>query len=195
MARSPSGRSGIPTGRALNQEHFSFVEGSNAEEGDVTAAAIAPSRSRVLLALGALFGFSIVVAIVAVTAGGNDQSGAASAAAPRECLDAWNQDSDALAFARHNSIFHNYNSAQVGYLTPASDASVSSDPGAGECVVVFARNQLDPEALAAGQILENGVWTPLTGLTDINTVARLQSEAFEGANAKPTIDGEIVPKG
>jgi hypothetical protein len=59
-------------------------------------------------------------------------------------------------------------------------------------VVIFARNQLDPEPVAAGQILEEGVWTPLVRVTDVNTVARLQSEAFDGANAEPTIDGEIA---
>ena len=151
----------------------------------------APDRRRILLALGALLGFAAVVAVVAVASGGED-GGAVGAAAPDECVEAWNGDREALAFARHNSIFHNYNSAQVGYLTPSESASVSADPAAGECAVVFARNQLDPEPQAAGQILEQGVWTPLIQATDINTVARLQSEAFDGANAEPTIDGEIL---
>ncbi|HEX2127804.1 MAG TPA: hypothetical protein VHF58_01150 [Solirubrobacterales bacterium] len=152
---------------------------------------VAPDRRRLLLALGALVAFGAVVTLVAVTAGGSDESSAA-AAAPAECVDAWNADRDAVAFARHNSIFHNYTSAQVGYLTPSPDASVSSDPGAGDCVVVFPRNQLDPEPHVAGQILDDGVWSPLIRVTDVNTVARLQSEAFDGANAEPTIDGEIV---
>jgi hypothetical protein len=170
------------------------VEGPNPEEPGGAGAPARSDRARILLALGALAAFGAVVAVVAVTAGGSDDSGGAGAEAPQECIDAWNEDRAALAFARHNSIFHNYNSAEVGYLTPAADASISSDPETGECVVVFARTQLDPEALAAGQILEGGVWTPLTDVTDVNTVARLQSEAFDGANAKPTIDGEIVPK-
>ena len=151
-------------------------------------------RRRVLLAFGALVAFAAVVAVIAVTAGGGSQSGAAGAAAPVECIEAWNGDREALAFARHNSIFHNYNSAQVGYLTPSPEGSVSGDPGAGECVVVFPRNQLDPEPEAAGQILEDGRWTPLIRVTDVNTVTRLQGEAFEGANAQPTIDGEIVSR-
>lgn len=151
-----------------------------------------PDRRRILLALGALLGFGAVVAVVTATAGGGDDSDTPSAAAPSECVEAWNGDRDALAFARHNSIFHNYNSAQVGYLTPGADASVSSDPDAGDCVVVFARNQLDPEPQAAGQILDGKTWTPLITVTDVNAVARLQSEAFDGANAEPTIDGEIV---
>ena len=160
-------------------------------EGATPQPSAASARTRLLFALVALLTFGVVVAAVAVTAGGDDESGAA-AAAPEECIDAWNGDRNALAFARHNSIFHNYSTAQVGYLTPGTDASVSDDRGAGECVVVFARNELDPEPQAAGQIVDKGVWRPLIEVTDVNTVARLQSEAFAGANAEPTIDGEIL---
>ena len=163
-------------------------------EGATPQPSAASARTRLLFALVALLTFGVVVAVVAVTAGGDDDSGAA-AAAPEECIDAWNGDRNALAFARHNSIFHNYNTAQVGYLTPGADASVSGERGAGECVVVFARNELDPEPQAAGQIVDKGVWRPLIEVTDVNTVARLQSEAFNGANAEPTIDGEILATG
>jgi hypothetical protein len=145
----------------------------------------------VLLALGALAVFGAAVALVAVAADRGDDSNASVAAAPRECVEAWNGDRDALAFARHNAIFHNYTSAQVGYLTPGADASVSSSAADGKCTIVFARNQIDPEPLAAGQILHEGAWTPLIGVLDVNVIARLQSEAFDGANAKPTIDGNI----
>lgn len=170
------------------------MEGANPEAGTNEAAPGAPDRRRIVLALGALALFGAVVAVVAVTAGGSDEGPAASAA-PQECLDAWNNDRDAVAFAQHNSIFHNYTSAQVGYLTPAADASISSDPDAGECTVVFARNQLDPEPFAAGQILEDGAWRPLAQVVEVNTVARLQSEAFDGANAEPTSDGKIAATG
>jgi hypothetical protein len=148
-------------------------------------------RRRILAAVSALAGFGVIVAIVLIVAGGNDSS-SASSPAPRECVEAWNNDRDALAFARHNSIFHNYQRAQVGYLVLDGEATVSGDAG-GECTVVFARNQLDPEPVAAGQVLRDEVWTPLAEVTDINTVARLQSEAFDGANAEPTPEGEIVP--
>jgi hypothetical protein len=168
------------------------VEGSGPEE--LAPAGASSERARVLLALAALAAFGIVVAAVAVTAGGEDEASSAPAA-PAECLEAWNGDRDALAFARHNSIFHNYNSAQVGYLEPSAKASVSDDPGAGDCVVVFPRNQLDPEPLAAGQLLTNRGWVPLIEAMDVNAVARLQSEAFDGANAEPTIEGEIAASG
>ena len=168
------------------------MEGSQVEDGANTPAP--PDRRRILLAVYALVAFAAVVAVVAVTAGGGDDESTASAA-PQECVDAWNSDRDAIAYARHNSIFHNYTDAQVGYLTPSGDASVSSDAGAGECVIVFARNSLDPEPQAAGQILQEGTWTPLIRISDVNTVARLQSEAFNGANAEPTIDGKIVAAG
>ncbi len=170
------------------------VEGSN-PEGASAPAPEASDRRRILLALYALIAFAAVVVVVAVTAGGSDDGESSASAAPSECISAWNGDREALAFARHNSIFHNYTAAQVGYLTPAADASVSDTPEAGDCVVVFPRNQLDPEPQAAGQILEKGVWTPLIEATDINTVARLQSEAVDGANAEPTPDGKIVASG
>lgn len=151
----------------------------------------APDRRRLILAAVILIAFVAIVAVVATSSGG-DEGSEGAAAAPRECIRAWNGDRDAIAYAQHNSIFHNYKNAQVGYLTPGPDASVSDDPEAGECVVVFARASLDPEPFAAGQILEEDGWRPLIQVSDQNTVARLQSEAFDGANAKPTIDGEIV---
>lgn len=162
-------------------------------DDDTAGEAQAPpaDRRRVLLALGALLCFGAIVAVVLATTGGDGSSSAAPA--PNECVEAWNSDEAAIAFSRHNAIAHFYDSAQVGYITLSAEASVSDDPASGDCVVIFARTSLDPEPIAAGQILQGKTWTPLNQVTDINTVARLQSEAFEGANAEPTTEGDIVP--
>jgi hypothetical protein len=60
-------------------------------------------------------------------------------------------------------------------LTEASDV--------GECAVVFAANQLDPELLAAGQIHLEGRWVALSDLHEPADLAALQSAAVGGANA------------
>ena len=67
---------------------------------------------------------------------------------------------------------------RAGRLPDAQRTHRYDTPEAGDCVVVFPRNQLDPEPQAAGQILKQGVWTPLIEVIDVNTVARLQSEAL-----------------
>jgi hypothetical protein len=149
-------------------------------------------RGRLVIALGALLLFGAIVAVVLLLAGGSPERSAAAAAA--ECLDAWNEDEAALAFSRHNQISHNYREAEVAYLN-MREASVSSDSEAGQCVVIFARTELDPEAIAAGQVLRGDIWVPLNQVLDLNTVARLQSEAFDGANAEPTQTGELVALG
>jgi hypothetical protein len=155
-------------------------------------AGMPPDRRRILAALGALVGFGALTAVVLVATAG-DERGSLASPAPRECLEAWNGDREAIGFARHNSIFHNYNRAEVGYVDlQAEELDVSAD-SSGRCAVVFARGSIDPEPEAAGQFLDGAVWRPLNEVTDINTLARLQSEAFEGANAAPTPGGRIVP--
>lgn len=154
-----------------------------------SGAAKAGARARLGLAVGALLLFGAIVAIVLALGGGAPERSAP--AAPAECLDAWNDDEAALAFSRHNQISHNYREAEVAYID-LREALVSSDPETGECVVIFARTELDPEPIAAGQVLRRDVWVPLNQVMDLNTVARLQSEAFDGANAEPTASGELI---
>ena len=117
---------------------------------EAPAASPEEARKRVLFAAAAaIVLLAIVLAIV--LAGGTD-GGESAAAAPAECLERWNDDPDALAYARHNAIFHNYSQAEVGYMPETGAETVSSDPSEGSCVVVFARTNLDPEPIAAGQI-------------------------------------------
>jgi hypothetical protein len=71
-------------------------------------------------------------------------------------------------------------------------ASLSAEPDVGECAVVFAANQLDPEVLAAGQIHVDGQWVPLSGLLEPADLSELQSAAVSGANATVTRDGNLI---
>lgn len=150
------------------------------------------SASRLLLAGGLAGLLAGLIAAVLLLAGGSDEPRTVSAP-PAECLRAWNRDEDALAFSRHNATFHEYESAQVGYMEPGSSAEVSSERGDGTCVVVFPRASLDPEPFAAGQVLLGRLWAPLDGLMPLDVIARVQSEAFEGANAQPTPEGSLEP--
>ena len=75
-----------------------------------------------------------------------------------------------------------------GRAAPASRAS----PDGGECAVVFAAEQLDPEPLAAGQIQLEGQWVPLSSLLEPAALAELQSAAVGGANATITEQGDLI---
>ena len=70
--------------------------------------------------------------------------------------------------------------------------SLSSEPGGGECAVVFAAEQLDPEPVAAGQIQLDGEWVPLSSLLEPAALAELQSAAVDGANATVTAEGDLI---
>lgn len=133
-----------------------------------------------------------MVAVALITGAGGDDTAPATAA-PRECLEKWNSDEAAIAYAIHNRTFHRYNEAQVGYMPAGGSSMISDDPGDGICVVVFARSTLDPEPSAAGQIEREGSWVPLTQIVVGNDLAALQNEALRGANARPTEKGELAP--
>jgi hypothetical protein len=130
---------------------------------------------------------------VLVLAGSSD-SGDSASAAPRDCLEAWNSDQQAIEFGRHNSVAHGYSEVEVGYMPQEGSASLSGDAEAGECAVVFAANELDPEELAAGQIHGEGGWLPLSGLLESPDLAELQSAAVGRANATLTAQGDLVAK-
>jgi hypothetical protein len=71
-------------------------------------------------------------------------------------------------------------------------ASLSVEPNVGECAVVFAADQLDPENLAAGEIQLEGQWVPLSSLLEPGDLAELQSAAIGGANATVTPQGNLI---
>ncbi len=106
-----------------------------------------------------------LTAIVLIGTGSSSEEGT-GAPAPLRCLEAWNSDSLAIEYGRHNSLSHGYSDAQVGRMPQEGSASLSSKPDAGECAVVFAAEQLDPEPVAAGQIHDQGQWVPLSTLLE-----------------------------
>ena len=131
------------------------------------------------------------VLVLARSSGSDD---GASAPAPPKCLKAWNFDQQALAFGRHNSVGHGYTEVQIGYMPREGSTSLSSDASAGQCAVVFAANELDPEELAAGEIHGDAGWVPLSELLEPADLAELQSAAVDGANAILTSQGELISK-
>lgn len=135
----------------------------------------------------------LTAVILLASSSGPSEEGAA-APAPDNCLKAWNSDQQAIAFGRHNSVGHGYSDVEVGYMPEEGSASLSAEPDAGECAVVFAANQLDPEVLAAGQIYVEGQWVPLSGSLEPADLAELQSAAVGGANATVTPQGGLIEK-
>jgi hypothetical protein len=134
-----------------------------------------------------------LTAIILTSSGSSSDEGTA-APAPLGCLKAWNSDSQAIAFGRHNSVSHGYTDAQVGRMPQEGATSLSSEPGTGECAVVFAAAELDPEPVAAGQIHDRGQWVPLSSLLEPAALGELQSAAVEGANAIVIAEGELIER-
>jgi hypothetical protein len=142
----------------------------------------------------AVAGAAGLVALAVVASCGSSTGEEAAAAPPAECIERWNENPDALSFARHNAIFHQYDQAQVGYLpSDGTGSAVSAEPGGGECVVVFPRADLDPEIVSAGQVYRDGGWTPLSEVVALEDLEALQRAAFEGANAVPLETGQLEP--
>jgi len=134
-----------------------------------------------------------LTAVIVLASSSGPEEGAASAT-PGDCLKAWNSDRQAIAFGRHNSVAHDYSDVEIGYMPEEGSATLSADADAGECAVVFAANELDPEELAAGQIHGVGGWVPLSGFLEPADLAELQSAAVGGANAIVTPQGNLIGK-
>ena len=148
---------------------------------------------------GARFGAALAAVVllagltaIILTSSGSSSEERTAVPAPLGCLKAWNSDSRAIAFGRHNSISHRYDDVQVGRMPQEGATSLSSRPGTGECAVVFAAEQLDPEPEAAGEIQLDREWIPLSSLLETAALAELQSAAVDGANAIVTADGELL---
>jgi len=153
----------------------------------------ASSGARFGVALAAAVLLAGLVAIIVTSSGSSsDDDGGGGAPAPRRCLTAWNSDSEALAFGRHDSISHGYTDVQVGYMPEEGATSLSSEPVGGDCAVVFAADQLDPETEYVGQIYVTGEWVPLSGLLEPFDLADLQDAAVDGANATVTSEGKLI---
>ena len=152
----------------------------------------ADPRARLVFA-GALAAalVAIVVAILLIgSLGGSDSADVEPA--PTACVDGWNEDRLAMRFGVHNVSAHQYDDVQVTYLTKDAEPA---DAQTGLCAVIFGRATLDPEPVAAGQVLlPNGRWLPISirlGVDD-RRLQQLQVDALQGANAELEEDGTIV---
>jgi hypothetical protein len=148
------------------------------------------NRARALIAIGALATFGILIAVI-LLAGGDD--GADVAAAPEECVEAWNGDPHAVSNGVHNFNSHGYASVQVAYANEDGTEIAPSPVDGGGCVVVFAAQALDPEPVAAAEIKLAKRWVPLSYEAELDRLAELQSDAMASANAQLSEDGTLAP--
>jgi hypothetical protein len=149
------------------------------------------TRARLLLAVCGLIGLGILIGVVVLAGGGEDEH--EFTVAPGECVERWNDSRDALATGRHNSAAHSYFRVQVAYASE-DGATVSSEPvSGGSCITIFAASQLDPEPIAAAEINQGRRWVPLSATADTARLAELQSEALGAYNAELGQDGRLTP--
>ncbi len=150
------------------------------------------SRARILIAAGAAIVLVAVIVVVAVASGGGSE-GRDVVTAPQRCVDAWNRDQAALAYGRHNFSFHQYDGALVTFLTEGGE-EVGEGEG-GLCAVIFPSEALDPEPVAAGQVLRGKLWVPISELDEIelSRVGELQVLAAGSPNTILDVQGVLTP--
>jgi hypothetical protein len=156
------------------------------EQGPEAEQILSGSRARVALAAAVLLA-GIIAAVVIASSSGSSEEGV-----PQDCLEAWNSDVEALNFGVHSSISHGYDEVQVGYLPTEGSAALSTDPRVGECAVVFAATEPDPELQSRGQIHREDGWVPLSRLLGPGDSADLQRAAVAQANATVTEYGKLI---
>jgi hypothetical protein len=160
------------------------------EPAEAGAASARGARQRVALAV-ALGVLAVVVGVVIVARSGGDGEGEGIAAAPAECVAAWNDDEAALGIGAHAAALHGYTQAWVVFI--GDDGQPDPD---GSCAIVFPAPQLDPEPPFAVTILVGERWLPLSERPGISTdqVGELQREALESANANLFPNGSVHPR-
>lgn len=143
-----------------------------------------------MIAIGGAGALALTVAIVLLTGGGEASESAAKA--PSRCVQAWNDDREALAYGVHNFGTHGYQRVRVTMLSETGEEPAAGRPGV--CAVLFGALELDSEPVAAGQLLLEGVWQPLSLVpgTDINRIAELQTIAYGNPNASLSGEGALV---
>jgi hypothetical protein len=149
------------------------------------------ARQRVALAV-ALVGLLLVVGVVIVV-GSSGEGGQTIAAAPSECIEAWNADETALGTGAHAASLHGYTRAWAVYMGEAGEPNPESD---GSCAIVFPAVRPDPEPPFAAIILVGDRWRPLSeqpGVTP-EVLSELQNEALDSANANLFPNGSLAPR-
>lgn len=143
-----------------------------------------------------LFAGALAVALAALVVGINIIGGSEDpdpVRADPQCVSSWNSDQAALQLGRHQFQVHGYERVQVLRLAITPAEVEPSDRGT--CALVFAAEQLDPEASAAAQVLQRGTWVPVSNIGSVTPelLGRLQSEAGARANATLAENGAISP--
>jgi hypothetical protein len=158
----------------------------------VEASGPQPRTRLAFAAIAALVLGAIVVAVV-VLGGGDEGPSGVTAAAPA-CLRAWNRDPAATAYGRHNFNFHSYEGALVTFLSP--QAEVVDEGEHGKCAVIFPSRVLDPEPIAAGEVLQQGRWLPISSMQGIELarVAELQVDAARAPNTVLNTAGQLASR-
>jgi hypothetical protein len=141
----------------------------------------AGARSRLVFA--GVLAFALLVGVVVVVAtSGEGASG--KVPADSECVEAWNADPAIVRTGVHLFRVHRYESVEVARL--AEDGGPLTEGERGSCAVVFAAQALDPEQIAAAQVLVSDTWVPLSSLPAVTEIrlGELQAHAVGGANAE-----------
>lgn len=146
-------------------------------------------RSRLLLVAGVAV--LAVAGLLAVLLAGGGGEGAFAADA--ECVEAWNEDPEALELGRHQLGFHGYTQVQVLRVSSEGVPVAAGDAG-GLCAVAFAGSTLDSEPGAAVRVLEGGYWRALEAIAAVtgDQLAELQAQAQAQPNASLADDGSLT---
>jgi hypothetical protein len=147
-------------------------------------------RARLLFA-GGLAGLLAIGAIVLIASSGSAKH--EFTAAPEQCIDGWNDDSEAVTLGTHQYDVHGYNRVQVTTLRGNGSAPApESDPKA-ICAVLFASPALDAEIAAAVSVQLPEGWRGLDVLQPPERLGEYQAQAQEEYNAELQQDGSIEP--
>jgi len=150
------------------------------------------SEARGRLAIAGVAALILAATVVAVVAlGGGDSDRATATAASPECIRAWNGDLAATSYGRHNFNFHDYTGALVTFLDQRGNEVAEDD---GICAVVFPSKVLDPEPFAAGQVLRDGRWVPISSLggVELERIGELQADAAQAPNTILDTTGKLT---
>ncbi len=151
------------------------------------------TRGRSRLLLGGGIATLLVAGLLAVLLVGGG-AGEGAIAADAECVDAWNEDPEALELGRHQLGFHGYTQVQVVRVS-SEGVPVAAGEAGGLCAVAFAGSQLDSEYGAAVRVLEGGYWRSLEAIAVVtpDQLAELQAQAQAQPNASLADDGRLTP--
>jgi hypothetical protein len=150
-----------------------------------------PASARGRLAFAASMLVVLGATVVIVTLSGEGDEVGAIAAGDVECLRAWNESPDQIAFGVHQVTGHGYGVARIQRLdargAPTED---------GRCAIAFAGQALDPEPAAAAQVMVGESWKALSKspVVSPDRLQELQQDAAENPNVTLTTDGRLVER-